>query len=262
MRRKIILIISVLFTLLIGFFTKVLADDINDLRDRKKELQNEINQSNEEIEELQNKITENLEQLNRLNGKIEEYQNYIDVLQEDLNKIEQDIETVENKLKIVKHNYNLQRTALQNRIVALYESGDILYLDVLLNSNNLSDFISNYYLIGEIARYDEELLNNIESQKKQIENTKNILDEKRKNVKTIKANAEKTTIALENSIIIRNSYIEKLTEDEKATQEKIQEYQTELNNLETRIVALATSGVDLEYVGRRICMANTADIQQ
>ncbi len=248
MRRKKILICLIL-VFLVSCFTTVLANDIEDLQNRKKELQNEINESNEQIQEIQDKITENLEQLNRLNGKIEGYVNDIKTLSSELNKIEKEIQTVENKLKIVQENYDLQQNALKNRIVALYESGDVLYLDVLLSSSSISDFISNYYLIGEIARYDEELLHSIENQKEQIEYVKSVLNEKKENVKTIKENKEKTTIALKNSTIIRNSYVERLTEQEKETQNKIDEYQKELNDVEMRIVALALSGEDLEYVG-------------
>ena len=134
-------------------------------------------------------------------------------------------------------------------MVAIYEAGDVVYLDVLLNSNSFSDFISNYYLIGEIAKYDNDLLENIEQQKDQIENTKSILEEKKENLQQLKKNKEKTTIALENSKVIRNSYIDKLSEQEKETQNKIDEYQKELNNLETQIVALTTGNIGSDYVG-------------
>lgn len=129
------------------------------------------------------------------------------------------------------------------------KSGDIVYLDVLLSSNSVSEFISNYYLIGEIVRYDNELLENIENQKTQIEEIKNSLEEKQENIKTVKKNKEKTTIALENAKVIRNSYINKLTEEEKETQSKIDGYQTELNNLEAQIVALTTGNIGSDYIG-------------
>ena len=35
-------------------------------------------------------------------------------------------------------------------------------MDVLFNSTSLTDFISNYYIISEIASYDSELIDNIE----------------------------------------------------------------------------------------------------
>lgn len=40
------------------------------------------------------------------------------------------------------------------------------YLDMLLASESLSDFISKYYLVELLAEYDQELLEKIENTKK------------------------------------------------------------------------------------------------
>ena len=248
MKRKIVQIVLIVI-FLICFCTMVLAENMDELQNKRDELKQNINESNEQIQEIQIELTENLEQLNNLNAKISGYENDILALQTDLEKIEEEIKNIEEKLKIVQENYNLQRTALQNRIVSLYESGDILYLDVLLSSSSVSDFISNYYLIGEIARYDSNLLHDIENQKNKIEEAKKILEEKQSNVEKVKLNREKTTVALENARIIRNSYINKLTNEEKETQNKIDEYQAELNRTEAQIVAIATGEGNLDYVG-------------
>ena len=90
---------------------------------------------------------------------------------------------------------------------------------------------------------------NIEDQKNQIEEINNTLTERRETLKTIKENKEKVTVALENSKIIRNSYINKLTEEEKKTQDIIDECQAELNSLEAQIVAITTGNLSPDYVG-------------
>jgi len=249
MKKKIILIFLLIILFVISICGIVLAENLEDLQNKKNELQNQINESNEQIEEIQIKITDNLEQLNNLNEKIYTYESEISNLTQNLVDVEKEIEEITKRLSIVEQNYNLQKDAFQTRMVALYETGDIVYLDVLLNSRSISEFISNYYLIGEIARYDTDLLENIENQKIQIENIKILLEEKKLNIETAKENREKTTIALENSKIIRNSYINKLSEQEKETQAKIDEFQEELNNLEAQIVMLATGNLGEDYVG-------------
>lgn len=225
------------------------AENLNELQDKKNELQNQITQSNEQIDQIQIELTENLEQLNSLNEKIYGYESEIASLEANLTDIEKEIETVTEKLNLIQENYDIQREILQNRIVALYESGDILYLDVLLSSKTLSDFIANYYLIGEIAKYDNELLESIENQKVQIENIKTSLEENKENIKETKKNKEKTSIALENSKIIRNSYINKLSEEEKETQSKIDAFEEDLKSIEAQIVALTVGDLGEDYVG-------------
>lgn len=251
MNKKIVLVLLIIMLMLISLSTinMVQAENLNELQDKKNELQNQINESNEQIDQIQIELTENLEQLNNLNERIYGYESEIASLEKNLGNIEKEIEIVTAKLNLIQENYNIQRDVLQNRIVALYEAGDIVYLDVLLSSNTLSEFVTNYYLIGEIAKYDSDLLENIENQKIQIENIKSSLEENKENVKTIKKNKEKTSIALENSKIIRNSYINKLNAQEKETQSKIDEFQAELNSIEAQIVALTTGNIGSDYVG-------------
>lgn len=249
MNKKIFLIFFLILLTLIAFGSIVVADDLSDLQNKKDELQNQITESNEQIEQIQIELTENLKQLNDLNSKITTYETEIETLDNNLAQTEQQIKDVQDRLNIVEENYNLQKTAMQNRIVALYEAGDIMYLDVLLNSNSVSDFISNYFLIGEIVRYDNELVENIQSQKAMIEEIKSTLEERQEAMQAVKDNKEKTTIALENSKIIRNSYVSKLTEEEKETQKTIDECQAELDSLEAQIVFLATGNIGSDYIG-------------
>lgn len=249
MNKKIVLTVFISALFLISICGLVLSVNLEDLQTKKDELQGQINEANEQIEEIQIELTENLEQLNKINEKIYTYESEIEVLAQELAQVEKDIKEVEKRLSIVEENYRLQKEAFETRMVALYETGDIVYLDVLLNSSSVSEFISNYYLIGEIAKYDTQLLENIENQKIQIENIKKTLEEKQANIKTVKKNKEKTTIALENAKVIRNSYINKLSEQEKQTQAKIDEAQAELNSIESQIVMLTTGNIGEDYVG-------------
>ena len=248
-KKTILIILTFIIIFIISFASMALAENLNDLQNQKNELQNQITDANEEIENIQIELTENLEQLNNLNLEISTYESEIYSLEENLSKISNEIEGVTEKLSAIEENYNVQKKTFENRILAIYEAGDIYYLDVLLNSNSVSEFISNYYLIGKIAKYDNDILENIERQKAQIENIQQSLTERKNNLETLKKNKEKTTISLENSKIIRNSYIAKLSDDEKAMQEKIDKYQTELNSIESQITLLTTLNVGEDFVG-------------
>ncbi len=250
MPRKIILTcLLVMLAGLVCFTTVVVADDLNDLQDRKNELNNQITEANEQVENIQIELTDTLKQIDNLDQKIETYQTQVDELNGKLETLQKQIKTAEEKLINLENNYKIQQKTFQNRIVAQYEAGDIQYLDVLLSSNTLSEFISNYYLIGEIAKYDRNLLDNIDRQKGEIEKIKITLTEREKNLKIIKANKEKTTTALENAKVIKNSYAKQLTDSEKETQAKIAEYQRELDNLEAQIVTITSIKVGEDYVG-------------
>ena len=249
MPKKIILTCLLIVVVLVSFTTVVIADDLIDLQNRKNELNNQITEANEQVENIQIELTDTLKQIDNLDQKIETYQGQVDELNGKLETLQNQIKTAEEKLTNLENNYKIQRKTFQNRIVAQYEAGDVQYLDVLLSSNTLSEFISNYYLIGEIAKYDRNLLDNIDRQKNEIEKIKTTLTEREKNLKTVKENKEKTATALENAKVIKNSYAKQLTDSEKETQSKIAEYQRELDNLEAQIVTITSIKVGEDYVG-------------
>lgn len=249
MKKKVIPIIAAIVLCVIASCSIVFGEDLNDLQNRREELQNQINESSEEIEQIQIEITDNLEQLNNLNARIEEYNAEIETLDNDIKDKEKEINKMQKKLNLVQENYRIRREILQDRIVALYESGDVLYLDVLLSSNTISEFLSNYYMLGEIVKYDNDLLDSIEEEKIEIENIKTSLEESKTNLQNKRKEKEKVAIALENSITIKNSYINKLSEEERLTQEKIDKYQEELNKVETQIVAITSMTSEAGYVG-------------
>ena len=250
MRKKVTLIVMAFAILSILSLKNIVgAENLNDLQNQKNELQEQIDEANQEISDLKIELTENLEQLNNLNLKITTYEQEVASLEENLSELATEVEEITDKLVVIEENYNIQREALIDRVVALYEAGDILYLDVLLNSNSVSEFVSNYFLIQEIVKYDNELLETIEIQKTQIETIKDTLTKRKETLDTLKANKEKTAISLENSKIIRNSYIAKLTEDEKVMQEKIDKYQAELNSIDSQITLLTSLNLGEDFVG-------------
>lgn len=249
MKKKIIITALIVICLLITICTITVATDIQSLQNRKNELQTQISEANSQISDIQIELTENLEQLNSLNEKIFEYEAQITSLTANLDDIQKDVDTVTKKLDNIKLDYNLQRQVLEKRLVALYESGQTQYLDVLLSSNSVSEFISNYYLISEVASYDEELLDNIEREKNSIQTIQETLNQKKENLTAMLKTKETTSIALENSKILKNSYITKLTNDEKETQAKIDVFQAEMNSLENQIEVATTGKVGEDYVG-------------
>ena len=49
-----------------------------------------------------------------------------------------------------KHNMNIKNGLLERRLVNTYKAGQTQYLDVLLSSEDIIDFISKYYYIGKM----------------------------------------------------------------------------------------------------------------
>ena len=247
--RKILWVISIFILFSYCIMPYAQAEEIDDLQTRQEELQNQINEATGQLEGVQDEISENLEQVQKLDEKIASSQTELDELNQKMDELQNSLDEVGAKLKVAEKKYNKQKEMLEVRLIAIYETGDTQYLDVILSSRSISDFLSNYYLITELTSYDTELLEEMEKQKNKIETAKEKLDATQKEYAVIKQNQIRTAKILENTKSMRENYIAKLSDQEKDIQGKIDEYNRQFAEVNAEILSLALQGIDTKYIG-------------
>ena len=247
--RKILCIVLAFVICSFTVFSVVKAEEIDDLQNQQQELQNQLDDANGELEGVQSDLSENLQQVQKLDEKISNSQTELDELNSKINELQDTINEVKSKLKVAEEIYYKQKDIAEQRLVAIYEEGETQYLDVVLTSKSISDFLSNYFLVTELATYDAEILEDLEKQKNEIETNKKKLDSSKKELATIKANQTKTATILENTKTVRENFIAKLTEEEKKIQADIEEYTRKFEEVNAEILQLALQGIDTKYIG-------------
>ena len=226
-------IISFLVVLILVSFIEInifatTQEELNNLNTQKQE-------ATEELQGIQTQLSQAMQEIDKLTRSISENETEVAKLKEQLVILNKEIEDTKIQLEEAKKKYTYEEELLKKRLVASYKSGSASYLDVLLNSSNLSDFISNYFYISRIAKSDRELLESIEEEKNKIEQTKKDLETKQNQYKESKANMEKINISLRNAKQTKNNYVAELTENEKNLQAKIDEYDAGIANIEAEI---------------------------
>ena len=222
---------------------------LDDLEIEKSGLEDRISSSNEQIEFIESDLTSTVAEIAEINQQLLDKKMEIDTLEAQENEIQIYINKAEDELEKSTKKYEKQKEILEKRLVAMYEMGQTSYLDVLLNSNGIMDFLSNYYMINEIASADEELLESVNLEKKYNENLTEALENKREVLNEHKKNRKKNEISLENMSVIKNNKLQELTEAEIELQEMIEEYQKQVAEIETEIRVLAIKNVGEKYVG-------------
>lgn len=251
MRKKILytIILSVFLITATCYSFAVTQNDVDGMKNRvdemeqrQDEIEKEKNQALSSIQELATKIEDSEEELEKLGNQIIE--------------LEETITKTEKELKASEEKYAKQQLDLEDRLIAQYKSGKTTYLDVLLGSTSLSNFISRYYLVGQVAKMDQELLDSIEAEKEKIEKTKSDLEQKRVDVKTAKANQEKTNVILKNAKVQKSNQIAKLSQEEQDLQKEIEEYDRQIKAAEAEIrraeAAAANNGYKGTYTGGQL----------
>lgn len=226
------------------------SNDLSQLQSQQQELQNKMKEVGQDLNGVQEELTENLQQIQIIDENIEESQKNIEELTKKIEKITENNKKLEEKLKVATKNYNKQKNILESRLVAIYEAGETQYLDVILSSADLSEFLSNYVLVTEIASYDTQLLEEVEEKKQIIELAKQHLDENLAQLNIMKTSQEKNSKILQNTKILRENYTAKLSEQEKEVQAKIDEYKFQYEEVNREILKTALAdGLLADYVG-------------
>ena len=220
-----------------------------DLQTQRTELQNQLNEANGQLTDVQSNLSENLQQVEKLDSKIETAQQELIEQESKITELKDNINQIETDLNSVTEKYDKQVELFKQRMVAIYTSGETHYLDVLLKSKSLSDFISSYYVISELTTIDENLLTDLEKKKKSMDLSKQKLENEKKELATIVENQTRTTRTLQNTKKLRESFIAKLSDDEKNLQAKIDEINQQYEIVNQQILALSQQGIDTEYIG-------------
>ena len=225
------------------------ATETEDLQSQADELKNQIINANRELNEIDSKLSSNLQQVQKLDQTISSSQAEVDELDKEIDNLKVSVTQTEEKLQEVLEKYNKQKSLLDARLVTMYEAGDIHYLDVIFSSTSIGEFISNYYLISELASYDNDLLEIVAKEKDTIETSKKVLSTEKQELIDKHQKMLKTTRILENTRIVRQNYIEKLSEEEQEIQAQIDEYRAQYNAIELELQYIAQNSISPEYIG-------------
>lgn len=239
MLKKIITILSLIVLLLNPLIIN--AAKIDEYKDKQDEAE-------KKLENVQENKSETMKEIKELSDSIADNEDKLSKVNAQLVKLNSEIKVIKAELEETQKKFIEQEEALKKKIALDYEMGEVSYLDVLLNSNGILDFLSNYYLISEIMQKDNDLLKDIEEKKNKIEEDKKKLEEKQKKVKSQKAEQEKTNVILANQKVQKQNKITSLTDEEKSLQKKIDEYD-QLIREEERKASQIASGSSGVFVG-------------
>ena len=239
--KKVILKIGtiLLITIFIAQSNMAIAATKTELNQSSSETDKKIEEAKEQLEGIQSEKSETMKQVEELTYQISEYQNQIDDLDNQMDDLNAKIEEAQNNLNKAQEDYTKQEQLLEERLIVSYESGETSYLDFLLSSDSITELISNYYLITELATTDAELLESIQKQKEEIENAKQTLESDKKELESAKASKQSVATQLQNSKNQKDQYAAQLTAEEKQTQSELEQFEQDKREIQAELARIA-----------------------
>lgn len=260
MRKKILSCI-LMCLIIVSFSINVFSVDENQetnstaenktLEEQQKELNTKIDESNTKLEYVQGEMGETLKKVEELNDSITDYEAQYSDLENQITTLENQIKNGSAQIQEIQEEYDRKEKILKRRTVALYEAGETTYLDFLLTSKSIVEFLSNYFIISEIIEYDNNLLEELDYKRTKLEEAKQKQEEQEKELRVAKNKINSTNILLNNTKILKENYMLKLTDEEKALQEQIAQYKEEQADLERKILASInwTGTMSIKFTG-------------
>ena len=220
MKNKVLAMFLILTILSLG--VKTYATTISDYQSQQKQTQDEKDKAKENLQSVTSEKNTVQEQVSTLNESISGVQADLSDLQDKIDELDK---SVDNKQKELDEKQKL----LEERLVASYMNGSTTYMDALF-SGGISNFISNYETIKQIAEYDNNLIGEVKQTKTSLENDKTDLENSKEQVQQ-----KETQLKTEKAE--REEKVKSLSVEEQAAQAEIEQKENELAKINAAVKA-------------------------
>ncbi len=218
--------------------THIYASSINQLNAQNSEIDLKIHQTNDEIGEVSSELSSEMKEVQNLIYQIGTYEDSILDLSNKIGECESKLSTKQKEIENKQKELEEKKDLLNRRLVAVYESGSTSYLDMLLSSASLSDFISRYYFIEKIAECDANLIQTINQTKVQLETDKKEIEENKVDLENSKTELETKKQTLATLKQQKDKNVANLTAEEKRLKDELEDFQNEKRIIDQELEAI------------------------
>lgn len=207
------------------------AELVSSLQSKKNKIEDKLDSLQGQLDDLSSEMSDTEEYLSTLRSKISVLQDKIDnledeksALQTEIDAIEQSITKIENDMKEIQLQIDKKQAefdesyeAYCQRLRAMYVSGSVSNLEIILSSGDMSTILTRSQMIKSVSEQDSSILEDLMNKMAEIEEQKKSLEEKRNEYNEDKEKLEENKKSLQSSIDDINSSKSELdSETEKA----------------------------------------------
>ena len=204
------------------------ATSIKDEQDKQEQLQQEIATAQQILADLEKLREDTTAYIAEMDARMEELTNYIIDLNSQISEKEESIKEINEVLAEQQKDIESQYAAMKKRIKFLYENGQTEYLDMLLNSQNISELLNKAEYLSKITEYDRNMLEKLKDTKEKIELNKKTLEGEKEELTNLKTSAQQEQEEVEKLVEAKAQLLQETNEKIDATQEEVISMEGEL----------------------------------
>ena len=195
-----------------------------DLESLKKQLESSKSDLNKYISQIDSSLTDIQTKIDSLNTQISEKENQIEKTQAELEEAE----------RIQQAQYE----AMKKRIKFMYERGDTIYIELLIEAGSFSEMLNKAEYIERLSSYDRNKLNEYITTTELISLTKEALEEEKATLDEAKASREEEQDNLESLLSQKSAELKTVQADISDKEAAIAAYDAEIKAENAAIAAL------------------------
>ncbi len=203
----------------------------NEVNSEKKDVQSQINENKKEKQTL-------TQQLNAINAQLNDVQQTIETLNGEISETEEKIAFTETEIDNKQRDYDGRLAIFNQRLKELYEYGDVDFLEVLLHSSSLSDFLTRFEYLQYIARNDQALLDEVTELKTSLETQRLNLSGLKSDLETKKQTQVDKSKELQTASQQQQALVDQINADQDALFDLLDDLEQESKRLNSEIVRL------------------------
>lgn len=233
---------------------KVTEDDastksLQEAQDEKAQLEKALKEAQGTIEDLrdskgdiESKVTELNQQLIDISARITDLENQLTAKSED-------IQETKDELAGAKEREAQQYADMKVRIQFMYENGQTSYLEALLSSRNISEFLNSADYIAQIQSYDRQKLTEYQDTVESIVNLEAQLEQEYTDLEALKSTVESNKATVAAMMRQKESELADISGDIEDAQSDADYYAAEIQAQEELIAAIKRAEAEKAAAG-------------
>lgn len=191
-----------------------LEDKLEDLERQRKEAEAAIQSLSRDSKEINRQLAALDLQMYDLNTKIYNLEGDLAAKEEEIVLANAEVEAI-----LARQEKHFEDT--KERIKVIYEYGNTGYLEVLLDSADLSDFFSRMEYVGKVAAFDKQVMDELVAIQEDLEAMRSQLEVQRSQLDSMVAEAESKMDEMEGLVQSKNKAKAQIENDKEAYEEKM-----------------------------------------
>lgn len=222
---------------------------LQEAQDEKAQLEKALKEAQGTIEDLkdskgdiESKVTELNQQLIDISARITDLENQLTAKSED-------IQETKDELAGAKEREAQQYADMKVRIQFMYENGQTSYLEALLSSRNISEFLNSADYIAQIQSYDRQKLTEYQDTVESIVNLKAQLEQEYTDLEALKSTVESNKATVAAMMRQKESELADISGDIEDAQSDADYYAAEIQAQEELIAAIKRAEAEKAAAG-------------